>query len=449
MLNYESQIIFIKKNPDYLLELVEEHISKVNAKKYEEKEKYYHFKNTGDSFDFSLGELLVDTYSGLAINDIYIQNKTDRDVERVVKNVLSNVDFTNSVKDKCLKKSCILGTSFIQLAIEKNNKNDIGDLRILTLSPYNTFVKYDEFSRGRWAFRYYLSTDAVGRITDKSHLVVEFIDDKYITIFEKNLDKLVFKKTYLHGFDKLPIAEFSLNEYRSDILTKAIKGTRKAVEVLNNADFALRKALKEYMIAHNIQAPDGVDIADVVKNILINRVGVVNDKVTADGAQKLESGIEIVSGSGITNFSEWLEFCKYIVQLVFITSNIPNFQSEDFVNPQSGEALKMQLIPANAKIGSTVGFFKKSIRYILEVLEPYFRVKYNLEYNVEDFEINITSYQYSDINEVAQAITQLSNSDMFSDETLIKLSGIVEDASKEIEAKQAQDAKNLAEYINR
>lgn len=451
MLNYKKQVEFIKKNPNFLLELVEEHQEKVKKKNYKEKEMYYHFKNKkSDEFDFSLGELLVDTYSGLAIDSIYIQNKNDKKAEEIVKNALNNIDFEYCIKDKCLKNSCILGTSFAMLALEKSKENEIGELRILNLSPANTFVKYNEFGRGMWAFRYYMSTNAVGKITDKSYLIIEFIDDMYVTIFEKKTgNELKFKESYMHGFDKLPLAEFSLNEYRSDILTKAIIGTKKAVEILNNADFSLKKALKEYLVAHNIKAPSDKDLAKIINQILVDRVATLNDNVSADGSQKLESKIEIIGGSNVTNFAEWLDFCKYIVQLIFMTSNIPNFSSEDFTNPQSGAALKMTLIPADAKVSSTKSFFKKSIRYLLEVLQPYFKVKYNCNYQVEDFEININSFEYEDMQEVANAVTSLNNTNLFTKQTLVKLSNIVEDAAKEVEAKRKEDSEEAIDYINR
>lgn len=451
MINYKKQIQYIKQNPQFLMELVNEHMEKVKKKHYKEKEEYYHFKNkiNNDKFDFSLGELLVDTYSGLAIDNIFIQNKKDKKIEESVKNVLNNIEFTNAIKDKCLKKSCILGTSFIMLALEKTKENEIGDLRILTLSPHNTYIKYNEFGRGVWAFRYYLSTNAVGKITDESNLVIEFVDNLYITTYENINGEMKLKSTYLHGFDMLPIAEFSLNEYRSDILTKAIKGTKKAVEILNNADFSLKKSLKEYLVAHNIKVPTDKQLKDIINQILTDRVAVLNDNVSADGQNVLNSGLDIISSSGITNFSEWLDFCKYIIQLIFITSNIPNFSSEDFTNPQSGAALKMQMVPANAKISSTISFFKKSIRYILEVLQPYFKIKYNIKYDIDDFEINIKNYEYANITEIAQAVSTLKATDIFANTTLIKLANIVEDANAEIEAKKEQDAEEVIDYINR
>lgn len=449
MLNYNKQIKYIKKNPQVLLDLVEEHRQKTKKKNYKEKEKYYHFKNVGDNFDFSLGELLVDTYSGIAMDNILIQNQKDKKAEEIVNKALNNINFVNSIKDKCLKKACILGTSFLMLALEKNGDGEIGELRSLVLSPFNTFVKYDEFGRGRWAFRYYMSTDAVGRVTDKSVLMVEMIDDKYITVFKQEDSTLKYVESYMHGFDKLPIVEFSLNEYRSDILQKAMLGTKKAVEILDNADFSLKKALKEYLVAHNIKAPTDKQLEQIMKQILTDRVAILNDSISATGEQKMESGIEIVGGSGITNFTEWLDFCKYIIQITFLTSNIPNFSSQDFTNPQSGAALKMQMVPANAKVSSTISFFKKSIRYVLEVLEPYMKVKYNITYDTNDFDIIVNSFQYSDIQEISTSVKTLKDTDLFTNETLMKISGLVEDASKEITAKEEQDAKEQLDYINR
>lgn len=449
MLNYNKQIKYIKKNPQVLLEMVDEHRQKVKKKNYKEKEKYYHFKNVGDNFDFSLGELLVDTYSGIAMDNILIQNQKNKKAEEIVNKALNNINFVNSIKDKCLKKACILGTSFLMLALEKNADGEIGELRSLVLSPMNTYIRYDEFGRGRWAFRYYMSTDPVGRVSNESKLMVELIDNKYVTVFKEEDSTLKYVESYMHGFNLLPIVEFSLNEYRSDILQKAMLGTKKAVEILNNADFSLKKALKEYLVAHNIKAPSNRELEQIMKQILTDRVAILNDSVSANGEQKMESGIEIVGGSGITNFNEWLEFCKYIIQITFLTSNIPNFSSQDFTNPQSGAALKMQMVPANAKVSSTISFFKKSIRYILEVLQPYLKVKYNISYNIDDFDIIINSFQYSDIQEVANSVKTLKDTDLFTDSTLLKISGLVEDASKEISAKEEQDAKEQIDYINR
>lgn len=449
MLNYNKQIKYIKQHPSVLLDLVDEHRQKTKKKNYKEKEKYYHFKNVSNNFDFSLGELLVDTYSGIAMDNILIQNQKDKKAEEIVNKALNNINFVNSIKDKCLKKACILGTSFLMLALEKTTEGEIGELRSLVLSPMNTFIKYDEFGRGRWAFRYYMSTDAVGRVTDKSKLMVELVDDKYVTVFKEEDSTLKYVESYMHGFNLLPIAEFSLNEYRSDILQKAMLGTKKAVEILDNADFSLKKALKEYLVAHNIKAPSNKELEQIMKQILMDRVAILNDSISADGTQKMESGIEIVGGSGITNFTEWLDFCKYIIQITFLTSNIPNFSSQDFTNPQSGAALKMQMVPANAKVSSTISFFKKSIRYILEVLQPYMKVRYGITYSIDDFDIIINSFQYSDIQEVANSIKTLKDTDLFTNSTLLKISNIVEDASKEIEAKEEQDAKEQLDYINR
>ena len=451
MINYRKQVEYIKNNPEVLFKMVEKHQNKVKKKNYADKIKYYSFKHkeNNPNFDFSLGELLVDSYAGLAFDNLYIQNKADRNVEDIVKKEFNNIDFINAVKDNALKQSCILGTSFLMLCLKKKNDGEIGDLKILNLSPANTYIRYDEFKEGQWAFRYYMSTNIYGYVDEDSKMIVEFIDDKFVTVYEKNLDNISCIETYLHGFDKLPIAEFSINEYRSDILTKAIVCTKKATEILNNADFSLKKALKEYMIAHNIKPAEGVSIEDIIKSILADRVGVLNDTVSQDGTQKLESGIEIVGGNNVTNFSEWLEFCKYIVQLIFMSSNIPNFSSDDFTNPQSGAALKMQLIPANAKVSSTKSFFRKSIKYLLDVLQPYFKVKYNITYNLSDFDIEIKSFEYSDLSEIASSVSTLKSTELFTNETLVKIANIVEDAAKEVEAKEEQDYQETSDYINR
>lgn len=217
-------------------------------------------------------------------------------------------------------------------------------------------------------------------------------------------------KTKLHGFNKVPIIEFSNNKRKLGDFEKVITLIDGYNEAVSTSSDDMKDFTDAILVLTNMQGTDEEDIESLKKN----KVMLLGDN------GKAEWLIKNVNDTYSQNNKNRLN------QDIHKFSFIPDMQDEQFAGNSSGVALGYKLLALEQLSAQKEMYFKKALNERMGLILDYF----NLSLRPLDIQKIFTRNTPENLVELSSVITNLQS--VVSQESLISLLPFIEDTEAEL-----------------
>lgn len=358
-------------------------------------------------------------------NPITFTSKTGKDITKFT----SLLDQMNiHVHDSDLAKELsIYGTGYEIIYIDDEKR-----LKIKNLSPFNTFVVYDDTveKNSLMAITYYPKFD-INFTIDCYHINV-YTDEKIVTFKTKHFSELEFLEEEVHQFDRVPITQFFNNgEGMSDF--------ESVITLIDSYNNLMSDRLEDKeKFADSILHISGerLETDDETDESMLSRIKRSRILETSEGTQ-----VEYVTKT--MNEGEVGKLAKEVVDNIHKFSNTPDFTDENFAGNASGVAMQYKLLPLENAAKIKERFFISGLRRRLKILNGALkRVSPKNVFDIDDLKITISRVLPVNNLETAQMTNYLDG--IVSKQTLSSLFPFVEDPTKEREKIREEKAEDTA-----
>lgn len=361
----------------------------------------------------NFAKLIVDTFNGYFIG---IPPRLSHDNEQVDEAIHNFMNRSN-IEDDQAELSKL--TSIYGHAFEYMYQDEDANTRIVENSPIDMFMVYDDTiaQEPLFAVRYFL---------DEDDLKGELMTDASIYQLSGSLNEPVIGDEQRHYYGGVPVIEYIENEERQPIF----ENVKSLINALNEAVSA--KADDVEYFADSYLKIIGAELDEETLNYLranrtINMVG--------DGTNDVE--IAFLEKPNADETQENL--IDRLIDLIFQVSMVANITDDTFNSASSGVALEFKLQPMK---NMAIMKERKFRRAMQQRFKLFFALPTNVPASLRDEWMNI-SYQFSrniprNIQDEAETAMKLEG--IVSKESQLNTLSIVDDARKEIERIEAENA---------
>lgn len=411
--------------PDLLREFINCHNRDVTSryiklkKAYETDYKIFHEKpkpyyKPDNRIAVNFARYIADTFTGFFMGIPVKVSSTDESINNYV-NLLSSYCDLDDTNAEIAKLSAIYGHAYEILYVD-----DLSMIGVHALSPIDGFMIYDESitEHPRYFVHVYNGVDGLthGSVSDSSII-------RYFTVGETV--KFDGEEHY-HGFNGVPAVEYRFNAERQGIFEPVLSMIDEYNKVIsekaNDTDYFSDAYLK--IIGAALEPDDLTHIRD-------NRI------INFDGAADRDITVEFMSKPDGDNTQEHL--IERLEQNIFKVSMVPDISNDNF-GTSSGIAIKYRLNSMNnlARVEERKFSAGLNRRYKLIFSNPV------SDMSEQDFiKVDYKFTRNYPANELEESQIADNLSGIVSHETQLKVLSMVDDAKKEM---QLIDEENAAQY---
>ena len=362
---------------------------------------------------------IVDSYCGYLATPGYISYKSNEDIEEIM-DILRYNDYQAEDSDFLLD-ALIYGTAAELMYIDST-----GHTRFRLINPTQCFGIYDDSLTGDLMYfvRMYKASDWDD--TDKYYVdVYSDYDVKHYTMFSQ-MGGLQFSSQEPHYFSQCPANIFTLPDEKS--IFDCVIGLQDAANELLSSEIDDYSAFVDaFLVFTNVD----VD-SDDITSLREDRVIALPDNANAQWLTKSANDAQVEN------------ILKRIHESIYRVAACPDFSSESFIGGvSSGIAIQYRLTGMETRAGKVEALMRKALQRRVEIIAGIASLKLGEEV-FRDIEI----YFKRNIPEDTTAIINMINSlkGIVSDTTLLSQLNFIADPGAELEAVQAQKAKNMELY---
>lgn len=303
-----------------------------------------------------------------------------------------------------------------------------GTINNVVLDPRDVFILRDNSIEKKMivAVRWDMQKNA----EDKSIYTLEVYDKTTVTRYQWEAEgkelPTVMGESKLHGFQQVPIIEFSNNKrQRGDF-----EGVMSLVDGYNEITSTSVDDMKDFtdaiLVLKNLSGTDEEALSKVKKYKVM----------LTDGDGGAEWLTKVVNDTYAQNNKNRLN------QDIHKFSLIPDMQDKEFSGNSSGVALGYKLLALEQLTAQKEMYFKKAINQRLELMIAF----YNLSISPKQIQKVFTRNTPKNLVEIADVVTKLSG--VVSHETLLSNIPFVEDAKTEMEKLKTEGEANALADMN-
>lgn len=363
-------------------------------------------------------KIIADTYNGYICGKpvSYTSNDNIEDVQEAI-----NYNDDNSENISWCMNALIYGIGYELQWIDKN-----AQVRYSQVSPLNAFAVYDNtldcelLNFVRW-----YKADNFDDMSDEYILEVYSASD--IQRYKTNslMSSFTPIETINHHFGDVPVSVFKLNEAAESIFHSIITLNDAYNELQSSEIDDFNAWVDAYLALIGVDA-DPEDIAAMKEN----RVLILPEGASATWLVKNASDTQIVN------------MLDNIKKNIFKVTACPDMADDNFL-AQSGTALAYKLVGFENVASGIVARFTKAIQRRIELICNILNLKAS-DAVWRDININFVRNLPVNTTEIIQLINQLKGT--VSDKTLLSQLPFIDDIDSEIEAVEAQKARNMDLY---
>lgn len=301
-------------------------------------------------------------------------------------------------------------------------------IKSVVVDPRDVFILRDNSIQKKMVAA--VRWDVQKNAEDKSVYTLEVYDDTTVTRYEWEAEKkelpTVIGEGKLHGFQSVPIVEFSNNKRQRGDFESVITLIDGYNETTSTSVDDVKDFTDAILLLKNFGGTDSEDI-DKLKKDKVMLLG-------EDGDAKWL--IKEVNDTYAQNIKNRLN------QDIHKFSLIPDMQDKEFSGNSSGVALGYKLLALEQLAAQKEMYFKKAINQRLQLMIDFF----NLSIEPKQIQKVFTRNTPKNLVEIADVVTKLSG--IVSQETLLSNIPFVEDARAEIEKLTEEQSLQVANDMN-
>lgn len=374
--------------------------------------------------------------AGIPIRVEYLQEEHyDEDgnlieVENATEEVLQDIATDNDFKQ--LNRSIIKSASQMGRAYDIVYHNRNNETKVRKLNPVETFVIFDQTlsEHSVAAVRYY----TVDKL-EVSTTYVELYTDTYSIKFIKEGEtfKEIEGSKELHGFKDVPITEYRRNEMGI--------GSYETVLTLIDMYDANQSDTANYMtdladailaIFGNVSFPDEFteqQKLDFMKLMRKSRLMLLKPPTNNEGQDSGTIDAKYLTKSYDVKGAEAQK--SRIEKDIHKFANMPNLSDDNFGGVQSGEAMKYKLMGLEQEVTDIQAEFEKGLRRRYELIARVEQAAGKIrEFDMRNLKVTFTLNLPKSQQEMVATLKGLGG--MVSNETALRISGLVEDVEAEL-----------------
>lgn len=301
-------------------------------------------------------------------------------------------------------------------------------IKNVVLDPRDVFILRDNSIQKKMiaAVRWDMQKNA----EDKSIYTLEVYDEKSVTRYEweaegKELPTVV-EESKLHGFNQVPIIEFSNNKRQRGDFEGVITLIDGYNEVTSTSVDDMKDFTDAILVLKNLSGTD----EETMRNVKRDKV------MKTDGDGGAEWLVKVVNDTYAQNNKNRLN------QDIHKFSLIPDMQDKEFSGNSSGVALGYKLLALEQLTAQKEMYFKKALNQRLQLMIDF----YNLNLEPKQIQKVFTRNTPKNLVEIADVVTKLSG--IVSQETLLSNIPFVEEAKTEMEKLKAEQEASVAVDMN-
>lgn len=363
-------------------------------------------------------KIIADTYNGYICGKpvTYTSNNDITDVQETI-----NYNDDNSENISWCMNALIYGIAYELQWIDKD-----AQVRYAQVSPLSAFPIYDNtldcelLNFVRW-----YKADNFDDMSDEYILEVYSASD--IKRYKTNglMSSFTEIETITHHFRDVPVSVFRLNEAAESIFHNIITLNDAYNELQSSEIDDFNAWVDAYLTLIGVDA-DSEDIASMKEN----RVLILPEGASANWLVKNANDTQIVN------------MLENIKKNIFKVTAAPDMADDNFL-AQSGTALAYKLVGFENVASGIVARFTKAIQRRIELICNILNLK-SSEAVWRDININFVRNLPINITETIQLVNSLKG--LVSDKTLLSQLPFIDDIDSELEALEAQKARNMALY---
>lgn len=305
--------------------------------------------------------------------------------------------------------------------LDQNIKNVVLDPRDVFILRDNSIQK-KMIAAVRW--------DVQKNADDKSIYTLEVYDKKSVTWYEWEAEgkelPTVTGESKLHGFNQVPIIEFSNNKRQRGDFEGVISLIDGYNEVTSTSVDDMKDFTDAILVLKNLSGTD----EETMRNVKRDKV------MKTDGDGGAEWLVKVVNDTYAQNNKNRLN------QDIHKFSLIPDMQDKEFSGNSSGVALGYKLLALEQLTAQKEMYFKKALNQRLQLMIDF----YNLNLEPKQIQKVFTRNTPKNLVEIADVVTKLSG--IVSQETLLSNIPFVEEAKTEMEKLKAEQEASVAVDMN-
>lgn len=301
-------------------------------------------------------------------------------------------------------------------------------IKNVVLDPRDVFILRDNSIQKKMiaAVRWDMQKNA----DDKRIYTLEVYDEKSVTWYEWEAEgkelPTVTGESKLHGFNQVPIIEFSNNKRQRGDFEGVISLIDGYNEVTSTSVDDMKDFTDAILVLKNLSGTDEETMRSVKR-----------DKVMkTDGDGGAEWLVKVVNDTYAQNNKNRLN------QDIHKFSLIPDMQDKEFSGNSSGVALGYKLLALEQLTAQKEMYFKKALNQRLQLMIDF----YNLNLEPKQIQKVFTRNTPKNLVEIADVVTKLSG--IVSQETLLSNIPFVEEAKTEMEKLKAEQEASVAVDMN-
>lgn len=302
------------------------------------------------------------------------------------------------------------------------------NIKNVVLDPRDVFILRDNSIQKKMiaAVRWDMQKNA----DDKSIYTLEVYDKKSVTWYEWEAEgkelPTVTGESKLHGFNQVPIIEFSNNKRQRGDFEGVISLIDGYNEVTSTSVDDMKDFTDAILVLKNLSGTD----EETMRNVKRDKV------MKTDGDGGAEWLVKVVNDTYAQNNKNRLN------QDIHKFSLIPDMQDKEFSGNSSGVALGYKLLALEQLTAQKEMYFKKALNQRLQLMIDF----YNLNLEPKQIQKVFTRNTPKNLVEIADVVTKLSG--IVSQETLLSNIPFVEEAKTEMEKLKAEQEASVAVDMN-
>ena len=362
---------------------------------------------------------IVDSYCGYLATPGHISYRSTEDIEDVM-SILKYNDYQAQDSD------FLLDALVYGVAAELMYIDNAGHTRFRLINPTNCFGVYDDSLTGDLLYfvRMYKASDWDNSDTYNVDVYSDY-DVKHYKMTGTN-GYLQFVKAEPHYFAQCPANIFTLPDEKN--IFDCIMGLQDAANELLSDEIDDYSAFCDAYLALVGVDADAEDVAAMKKN----RVLVLPEGADARWITKSANDAQVEN------------ILKRVHEAIYRIAACPDFSSESFVGGvSSGIAIQYRLTGMETRAGKIEALMKKALQRRIEIICGIASLKLGEEV-FREIEISFKRNIPEDTTSIINMINSLKGT--VSDATLLGQLDFITDVNAELEAVQAQKAKNMELY---
>lgn len=420
-LTIEEIAEFVKKHKtvaERYKELQDYYIGKHKILKAEEKANGVPNNKIVNPFPRYITDTLVGYFVGQPISYI---SKTDNN--KLLEQLQPVFDYSDEQEENLeLAKIC----SIKGKAYEVVYRDEQAQIRFNEIEPEEMFIIYDMKLNPsmKYAVRFY----TVGEGEEKSD-IIEVYDIAKVTIYKQEDDKYTVIEEQQHTFGDVPVIEYLNNKEEQGDFEQVMT----LIDAYNTAQSNTLNDMEQFTDAYLV---------------LVN----LFDTNSADLKKAREDRTFLLGGDGDAKWltkdvnDSWIENYKNrIKQDIHKFSYTPDMQDEAFGNNLSGVSIRYKILAMEQIRSNKERKFKKGLQRRIELICNSLSIQKDLD-TFTEINIKFSNTLPQNVFELSQTIQNLQP--ILSKETLVSLLPFIENASEELQKKEAELDSEVSEPYN-